>query len=81
MVSSLTKKPNGLTFHQSDENIIQGIYSLKYLVLFSKCTNLCNSVELFLKNDYPLITKYSIASLGEIKLCLAPKFEDEDNAN
>ena len=68
---------NGLTFHQSDENIIQGIYSLKYLVLFSKCTNLCNSVELFLKNDYPLITKYSIASLGEIKLCLAPKFEDD----
>ena len=67
---------NGLTFHHSDENIIQGIYSLKYLVLFSKCTNLCNSVELFLKNDYPLITKYNIASLGEIKLCLAPKFEE-----
>jgi len=70
---------NGLTFHHSDENIIQGIYSLKYLVLFSKCTNLCNSVELFLKNDYPLITKYNIASLGEIKLCLAPKFEEQSN--
>ena len=67
---------NGLTFIQNEENIIQGVYSLKYLVLFSKCTNLCNSVELFLKNDYPLITKYNIASLGEIKLCLAPKFVD-----
>ena len=52
--------------------------SLKYLVLFSKCTNLCNSVELFLKNDFPLITKYNIASLGEIKLCLAPKIENTD---
>jgi proliferating cell nuclear antigen len=70
---------NGLTFIHNDENIIQGIYSLKYLVLFSKCTNLCNSVELFLKNDYPLITKYNIASLGEIKLCLAPKFEEPEN--
>ena len=36
-------------------------------------SNLCNTIELFLKNDYPLIIKYSVASLGEIKLCLAPK--------
>jgi proliferating cell nuclear antigen len=53
--------------------IVQGIYNLKYLVLFTKCTNLCNTVELYLKNDYPLIVKYSVASLGEIKLCLAPQ--------
>jgi len=69
---------NGITFLQTENenNIVQGIYSLKYLVLFSKCTNLCNSVELYLKNDFPLITKYNIASLGEIKLCLAPRFEE-----
>lgn len=35
------------------DEIIQGIYNLEYLVLFTKCTNLCNSVELLLKNDYP----------------------------
>ncbi len=28
---------------------------------------------MFLKNDYPLIIEYSIANLGTIKLCLAPK--------
>jgi proliferating cell nuclear antigen len=69
---------NGLNFIQNDDTtkIIQGIYALKYLVLFSKCTNLCNSVELYLKNDFPLIIKYNIASLGEIKLCLAPKFQN-----
>ena len=44
----------------------------KHLVSYCKCTNLCNSIELFLKNDYPLIIKYAVASLGEIKLCLAP---------
>jgi proliferating cell nuclear antigen len=65
---------NGLTFLQNNENIIQGVYALKHLVLFSKCTNLCNCVELYLKNDFPLIIKYTIASLGEIKLCLAPKY-------
>lgn len=54
------------------KNIVQGVFSLKYLVMFTKCTNLCNIVELFLKMDYPLIVKYNVASLGELKLCLAP---------
>lgn len=53
--------------------VVQGVFNLKYLVLFTKCTNLCNTVELYLKNDYPLIVKYLVASLGEIKLCLAPQ--------
>jgi len=69
----------GLTFvknHKPDE-IVQGVFALKHLVLFSKCTNLCNTIELFLKNDYPLIIKYTVASLGEIKLCLAPKVDNE----
>ena len=52
--------------------IIQGEFSLKNLGYFIKCTNLCNSIEMFLENDLPLIVKYSVASLGEIKLCLAP---------
>ena len=63
--------------------IIQGtteflpISSSGHLVLFGKCTNLCNSIQIFLKNDYPLIIKYTVASLGEIKLCLAPKCNAE----
>jgi proliferating cell nuclear antigen len=67
---------SGMSFLQNDEDkIVQGIYALKHLVLFSKCTNLCNSVELYMKNDFPLIIRYAVASLGEIKLCLAPKYE------
>ena len=27
---------------------------------------------MYLENDLPLVVKYSVASLGEIKLCLAP---------
>lgn len=52
--------------------IVQGMFKLKYLVLFTKCTNLCNTVELYIKNDYPLILKYGVASLGEINLAIAP---------
>ena len=49
--------------NENTSNIVQGIYALKYLVLFTKCTNLCNTIELFLKNDYPLIIQYAVASL------------------
>ncbi len=68
---------NGLKFNQVPESEfpIQGIYSLKYLVLFTKCTNLCHQINIYIKNDYPLIIKYAVASLGEIKLCLAPNIE------
>lgn len=54
-----------------NQEIIQGVFSLKYLSIFTKCTNLCTTVEIYLKNSYPIILKYTIASLGEIKLCLS----------
>ena len=46
--------------------------ALKNLGYFIKCTNLYSQIEMFLENDLPLVVKYSVASLGEIKLCLAP---------
>ena len=68
---------NGLKFSVSTnpEKPIQGIFSLKYLVLFTKCTNLCNLIHMYIRNDYPLIIKYSVANLGEIKLCLSPNVD------
>ena len=57
---------------QDSNKIIQGEFSLKNLSYFIKCTNLCSQIEIYLENDIPLIVKYNVASLGEIKLCLAP---------
>ena len=59
------------------ETPIQGVFSLKYLMLFTKCTNLCNQIQMYIKNDYPLIIQYTVASLGYIKLCLAPNVEGD----
>ncbi|AUF82689.1 proliferating cell nuclear antigen [Tetraselmis virus 1] len=68
------KKNDAYTSETVDKtDIIQGIFSLKYLVMFTRCTNLSSNVELFLKNDYPLIVKYKVSSLGEIKLVCAPQ--------
>lgn len=71
----ISDNDNGVNNIQNKNNneIVQGVFKLKYLVLFTKCTNLCNTVELYLKNDYPIIIKYAVASLGEIKLCLTPQ--------
>lgn len=73
--TTLGETHTGMSFIQNNnpEEVVQGNFALKHLVLFTKCTNLCNSIELYLKNDYPLIIKYNVASLGNVKLCLAPK--------
>jgi len=57
---------------QDAGKIIQGQFSLKNLGYFIKCTNLCNQIEMYLDNNLPLVVKYNVASLGEVKLCLAP---------
>jgi proliferating cell nuclear antigen len=66
---------NGMSFVKSptEDSIIQGYYNLKHLVLFTKCTNLCNSIEIYMKNNFPIVIKFAVGSLGNLKLCLAPK--------
>jgi proliferating cell nuclear antigen len=69
---------NGLKVDRDDNNpnIVQGKYELKHLVMFTKCTSLCTTIDLFMKNDYPLVIRYTVASLGNIILCLAPFMDD-----
>ena len=56
--------------------IVQGIFELRNLVLFSKCASLCNDIEIYMKNNYPLVIKYTVATLGRILLCLTPISEE-----
>ena len=62
----------GFILKQENSKIVQGEFSLKNLGYFIKCTNLCSQIEVYLENDLPLVVKYDVASLGSIKLCLAP---------
>lgn len=66
----------GMTVSARTSKKIEGRFSLKYMSLFCKASSLCNTIELFLKESYPLILKYNVASLGEIRFCLAPKVDD-----
>jgi proliferating cell nuclear antigen len=56
---------------ETDE-IVSGTFSLPHLVLFTKCSNLSNNLEVHMKNDWFIMIRYVIANLGDIKLCLMP---------
>ena len=70
------KHSNGGT--KNKPNIVQGIFELRNLILFTKCSNLCNDIIIFMKNNYPLVIKYTVATLGHILLCLTPIAEKEE---
>jgi proliferating cell nuclear antigen len=74
-----TEKSQNINMKKTNENSlepVQGVFSLKYLSIFTKCTNLCSTVEIYLKNAYPIILQYSIASMGTVRLCLAQRNDD-----
>lgn len=75
--TSIGGTTNGLSMNKKEEvDKVGGLFQLKFINLFTKCTNLCSNIEIYLKNDYPLLLKYSVASLGYVLFCLAPKERD-----
>lgn len=64
---------------QNKANIVQGVFELKNLVLFTKCSNLCDDIQIYMKNNYPLVIKYTIATLGKLMLCISPVNDKDDN--
>lgn len=63
------------TVNKKPSEIIQGVYSLKQLVSFTKCTDISpHNVKLYMGNGLPLQFEYQVGDLGRIKLYVA-----EDN--
>jgi proliferating cell nuclear antigen len=58
--------------YQDSNLVIQGVYELRNLIYFSKCSKLCNKIHLYLKNDFPLVLSISIASLGKMYVFISP---------
>ncbi|AGE48407.1 putative DNA polymerase sliding clamp 2 [Paramecium bursaria Chlorella virus AN69C] len=47
-------------------------FSLKYLTSFCKASGMSSAVEIYLKESYPLILKYTVGSMGALKFVIAP---------
>jgi proliferating cell nuclear antigen len=51
-------------------------FSLKYLINFTKATNLSTSVNICLSNDVPLLIDYTVSTNSYLRFYLAPKVFD-----
>lgn len=67
----INNKSTAITLNRSRETC--NTFNLKYLLLFTKSSNLCNTIEIYLKSNFPIIILYNVANLGQLKYCLAPK--------
>lgn len=54
---------------------IENVYSLKYINMFTKSTNMSQNLELFMGQDMPIILRFCIANLGDLKFYLAPNID------
>lgn len=63
---------------QSDfDGELAGIYSLKYLNMFTKATGMCSSVQLMQERQNRFLTlQYNVANLGELKFYLATRVKE-----
>ena len=57
---------------------ITGLYSLKYMNIFTKATSMCASIQVIQETGNRfLILKYNVANLGELKFYLATKVSED----
>jgi proliferating cell nuclear antigen len=62
---------------EKNNNIVQGVYELKALSLFSRCSQMCPTIQLYIRNDSPLVIKYNVADMGSVHLILSPINNDD----
>lgn len=61
-----------------DSPEITGLYSLRYLNIFTKATSMCSTVQIMQEDGNRfLILKYNVANLGDLKFYLATKVSDD----
>ena len=64
-----------------EPKIIREVYDLNNIVMFTKCRNLCNTIQILLKNNNAMFIRYEIATLGAMQVGFVPVNEDNLNKN
>jgi proliferating cell nuclear antigen len=73
--TTIGENQGGMQVTGERRQMFEGVYSLKYLMLFVKSTALSPNCEMMLREEFPLILRYAVASLGTLSFCLAPRCE------
>lgn len=77
----IAESPEYMKFLVSSDEVIEGIFSLKDIISFTKCTNISGggAMKLYLDNKLPLVIEYDVGGLGDMKLCICRlKTEEEE---
>lgn len=74
--TSIGEAEGCMTVLENTGENVEGVFSLRYLSLFTRASGLCNTVQMFLKREYPLVLSYNVASLGSLKFCLASRIDE-----
>lgn len=61
------------------DQIVHGVYELRNLLGFSKCNKLCNTIDIYLKNDFPLVLVITVGGLGKMYVFLTPADINSNN--
>ena len=57
---------------------MSGLYSLKYMNIFTKATSMCSTVQIMQEEQNRfMVLKYNVANLGELKFYLATKVNED----
>ncbi len=54
------------------KKIIQGVYELKNLMHFSKANKICDNIDIWIKDSYPLLLGVPIGTMGKMYVFLQP---------
>lgn len=62
--------PDVTIINQPDRMIV-GSYDISFLNIFTRCTNLDSSVEIFMRTGMPIMLQYNCANLGKVRFLLS----------
>jgi proliferating cell nuclear antigen len=76
---SISESDEGVVFEKSGnkDSIYRGVFRLKNLVKFAKCSNLCTNIRMHLRNDCPLVIECEMEDFGIIRLCMMECVEED----
>ena len=78
---SITISFTGSDDKNAGPKIISEYFDLHNIIMFNKCRTLCSTIQIFLKNKYPMFIRYKVATLGTMQVGFTPVQEDKINKN
>jgi len=78
----IAESPEYMRFLVSSNDVIEGKYKLKDIIAFTKCTNISGggAMKIYFDNVLPMVIEYDVGSFGNMKLCITPESQEEEEA-